>query len=215
VNPHLGQPLEKAGADLAGAPVVAVVVHGRDLDPVYMLEHLVGLLDRPEVSYLLPTADGRSWYPGSFLAPLADNEPRLSFALYRLEALRVDLETAGVDPATIVWVGFSQGACLITEYVARSTHKFGGLVSLTGGLIGPPDEGLTKPSAVNELPSFFGASDVDPFVPLERVRTTARAFEAAGAVVSEAVYPGAIHEIVSDEVEQCGRILDLVSNRAR
>jgi phospholipase/carboxylesterase len=215
VNSHLGQPLEQIGPNLDRATVVAVVVHGRDLDPAYMVEHLVGLLDRPEVSYLLPTAHERSWYPTSFLAPLADNEPRLGDALARLEALRVDLDHAGVDPAAIVWVGFSQGACLITEYVARSTHRFGGLVSLTGGLIGPPDASLTTPSAVSGLPAFFGVSDVDPFVPLERVQTTAQAFETAGAIVSEAVYPDAIHEIVADEVEQCGRILDLVSNRVR
>jgi phospholipase/carboxylesterase len=210
VNPHLSQPLEQAGRDLVGAPVVAVVVHGRDLDPAYMLEHLVGLLDRPEVSYLLPTAHERSWYPTGFLAPLADNEPRLSYALDRLEGLRVDLDAAGISPAAIVWVGFSQGACLVTEYVARSPHRFGGLVSLTGGLIGPPYVALSEPAAVQGLPAFFGTSDVDPFVPLDRVRTSARAFEAAGADVSEAVYPGAEHEIVADEVDQCRRILDLV-----
>jgi phospholipase/carboxylesterase len=213
LNTHLDQPLRTTGRALGSSPVVAVVVHGRDLDPQYMLEHLVHRLDRPALSYLLPTAHDRSWYPTSFLAPLAENEPRLGFALDRLEALRRDIEGTGIADPSIVWVGFSQGACLVTEYVARSGHQFGGLVAMTGGLIGPPDEPLTTPHAVQGLPAFFGASDVDPFVPLDRVRASASAFGAAGAEVSEAVYPGAVHEIVPDEVEQCGRILDLVAHR--
>jgi phospholipase/carboxylesterase len=213
LNTHLDQPLQTAGRALGGSPVVAIVVHGRDLDPEYMLEHLVRRLDRPALSYLLPTAHDRSWYPTSFLAPIAENEPRLSFALDRLEALRADVEAAGIADQSIVWVGFSQGACLVTEYVARSRHQFGGLVAMTGGLIGPLDQALTTPRAVQGLPTFFGDSDVDPFVPLDRVRATARAFDAAGAEVGEAVYPGAVHEIVADEVEQCGQILDLVLSR--
>jgi predicted esterase len=86
-------------------------------------------------------------------------------------------------------------------------------VALTGGLIGPPDAPLSEPRAVDGLPAFFGASDIDPFVPLERVEVTAAAFHAAGAVVSTVAYPGAFHEIVADEVEQCGRILDLAENQ--
>jgi predicted esterase len=178
-----------------------------------MLEHLVTPLHRPAVTYLLPTAHERTWYPTSFLAPVAENEPRLGHALQRLEALRSDLETAGIDDSAIVWIGFSQGACLATEYVARSTRRFGGLVALTGGLIGPPDAPLSEPRAVDGLPAFFGASDIDPFVPLERVEVTAAAFHAAGALVSTVAYPGAVHEIVADEVEQCGRILDLAENQ--
>jgi predicted esterase len=214
VNPHLQQPLQVAGADLGTAAVVAVVVHGRDQDPSYMLENLVRPLERPGFTYLLPTADGRSWYPTSFLSPLADNEPRLSHALGRLEALRAELETAGIDGSAVVWVGFSQGACLVTEFVARSPHRFGGLVSLTGGLIGPAVSALSRPRELGGLPAFFGTSDVDPFVPLERVRETAALFGAAGAKVTTAVYAGATHEIVADEVDQCARILDLVETRA-
>lgn len=180
-----------------------------------MLENLVVPLDRGDVAYLLPTAHDRSWYPTSFLAPVADNEPRLGYALDRLEALRNDLAAAGVDDAAVVWVGFSQGACVVTEYVARSTHRFGGLVSLTGGLVGPPDASLTEPREVQGLPAFFGASDVDPFVPLDRVRATVDAFGAAGADVTLAVYAGASHEIVADEVEQCGRILAIAESRDR
>jgi phospholipase/carboxylesterase len=198
---------------LSEAALVAVVVHGRTLDPAYMIEHLVGLLDRPEIAYLLPAADDNSWYPNSFLVPLADNEPRLGYALDRLEAISIDLEAAGTAASSVVWVGFSQGACLVTEYVARSPRRFGGLVSLTGGLIGPPDVALTSPQSVRGMPTFFGGSDVDPFVPLTRMRESAAAFMAAGAEVSEAVYPGAVHEIVADEVDQCDRILALVQSR--
>jgi predicted esterase len=213
LNPHLEQPLVTAGRPVSGARLVAVVVHGRSLDPTYMLEHLVSLLDLPEVAFVLPAAHENSWYPNSFLGPIADNEPRLSYSLDRLDSLRIELEAAGIAPASIVWVGFSQGACLVTEYVARSQHRFGGLVSLTGGLIGPPDVALTEPQAVQGLPAFFGASDVDPFVPLDRVRASVELFEAAGAIITEAVYPGAVHEIVADEVDQCGRILALAESR--
>jgi phospholipase/carboxylesterase len=215
VNPHLGQPVEAAGAVLGAAPVVAVVVHGRGQDPAYMRENLVEPLERPSLTYLLPTADGGTWYPASFLAPLAENEPRLGHALDRLESLRGELAGAGVDGSAVVWVGFSQGACLVTEYVARSSQRFGGLVALTGGLIGPAGAVLSHPREVGGLPAFFGTSDVDPFVPLGRVQETAAAFTAAGADVTTAVYPGATHEIVPEEVEWCGRILDRVESRAR
>jgi len=178
-----------------------------------MIEHLVSLLDRPDLAYLLPAADDNSWYPNSFLVPIAENEPRLSHALDRLEAISVELEAAGSATSSVVWVGFSQGACLVTEYVARSPRRFGGLVSLTGGLIGPPNVPLTAPQSVQGMPAFFGGSDVDPFVPLTRIRESAEAFMAAGADVSEAVYPGAVHEIVADEVDQCARILALVQSR--
>jgi dienelactone hydrolase len=215
VNPHLGQPLETAGAALIATSVVAVVVHGRNQEPAYMLENLVRPLQRPSITYLLPAADDRSWYPTSFLAPLVDNEPRLGFALERLEALWLELQGAGVDGSAVVWVGFSQGACLVTEYVARSTHRFGGLVCLTGGRIGPPDIALSSPREARGLPVFVGTSDVDEFVPLERAQGTAASFAAAGAHVTTAIYRGAGHEIVPDEVEQCARVLALVESRVR
>jgi phospholipase/carboxylesterase len=214
LNPHLDQPLERAGHDPRDARIVAVVVHGRSLNPAYMLEHLVSLLDQPDVAYLLPAADGDSWYPASFLEPIAANEPRLSYALERLEIIRDDLAAQGVADSRIVWVGFSQGACLVTEYVARSEHRFGALVSLTGGLIGPPDEPLTTPTAVAGMPAFFSGSDVDPFVPLERMGSSVNAFNAAGAETMQRVYPGASHEIVPEAVDLCGRILGLALERA-
>ncbi|MGH8981200.1 MAG: alpha/beta hydrolase [Acidimicrobiales bacterium] len=177
-----------------------VVVHGRDQDPAYMEEHFVEPLERPDLAYVVPAADARSWYPVSFLAPRSENEPRLGHALDRMDALRRELESTGVDRTTIVWVGFSQGACLVTEYVARAPYRFGALVALTGGLIGPDVASLSRPHQKRGMPVLFGTSDVDPFVPLARVEATAELFLEAGAEVDVAVYPGATHEIVADEI---------------
>lgn len=172
-----------------------------------MIEHLVRPLDRPDLAYVLPRADGRTWYPKSFLVPRRDNEPRLGHALATMDLIRRSLGEEGVVSSRIVWLGFSQGACVVSEYVARSAHRCAGLVSLTGGLVGARTEELSRPTNVAELPSLFATSDVDELVPLARVRRSAELFTEAGAAVTLAVYADAPHEIVDEAVADCREAL--------
>jgi phospholipase/carboxylesterase len=212
-GPHAGGRVAQAGVPLARARVVFVMAHGRGGSPEDMLglaEHLA----LPDAAFLAPAAAGGSWWPASFLAPLAANEPGLSSGLDVFRKLVGRLQESGVGTDRIVPMGFSQGACLALEYAARSGRAFKGVVGLSGGLVGtgeaggPPadalyghapkrfDYGATRPSG----PVLLGCHERDPHIPLARVRESARVFERLGSAVTVEILPGAGHGIVEEEV---------------
>jgi phospholipase/carboxylesterase len=211
-NRHRGIPLSIEGAPLDTAALAVVLVHGRSQDPSYMREHVIDRLARSDLAYILPGAADHTWYPESFLRPLEENQPHVDWALARLDDVRRLTREAGVEDGRIVWLGFSQGACLVTEYVARSPHRFGGLVAFTGGLIGPDQPGLTHPPHLAGLPALFTTSDPDAWVPVSRVEETVEIFQSAQAVVEYVVNHGAEHEIVDDSIARCGALLRLVAS---
>jgi phospholipase/carboxylesterase len=211
-NRHRGIPLSIEGAPLHSAALAVVLVHGRSQDPSYMREHVIDRLARSDLAYILPGAADHSWYPESFLRPLEENQPHVDWALARLDDVRRLTREAGVEDRRIVWLGFSQGACLVTEYVARSPHRFGGLVAFTGGLIGPDQPGLTHPPHLAGLPALFTTSDPDAWVPVSRVEETVEILQSAQAVVEYVVNHGAEHEIVDDSIARCGALLRLVAS---
>jgi phospholipase/carboxylesterase len=53
--------------------LTVVLVHGRTLTPCYM-RGLAERLALPGIRYVLPAADGSTWFPKPFLAPVEDNE---------------------------------------------------------------------------------------------------------------------------------------------
>jgi len=112
--------------------LTVVLMHGRTLTPDYMraLADRIGLLG---IRYLLPSADGNTWYPKPFQAPIAENEPSLTAAIARYESIVANLIADGVDPLRLVVGGFSQGACLTAEYLARHPRRLGGAIVWTGG----------------------------------------------------------------------------------
>ena len=213
MNPHLETVCEERGAPLGEASCTAVLVHGRGHSAAAM-DELVDRLDRPGVAYLLPNADGGSWYPESFLVPRERNEPRLGHALEALDVLRSRALGAGVSDGAIVWVGFSQGACLVLDYVARHPAPFGGVVALTGGLIGASHEHLGGGLALAGLPVVVATSDVDEFVPLARVEASVDYLTKQGAVVELHVFQQMGHEICDDEVDLVRQVLDRVAAAA-
>jgi phospholipase/carboxylesterase len=198
---HEGQPLARRGPSVEDARAVCVLLHGRGRDA----EDVLSLADRigdPEVAFLAPEALDRSWYPQSFLAPLADNEPWLSSALGVVEGL---LHTLG-DHARVVLGGFSQGACLAAEYALRYPGRYGGLLLYTGGFLGPPQTVPPRLGSFEGTPCYLGTSDPDGWVPVERVRETSAALTTLGASVQLDVFAGMDH-IVNDEEIAAGRAL--------
>ena len=207
-GPHQGQPVAQAGAPLHRARAAAVLVHGRGATA----EGFLGLADafaQPDVAYLAPQAAGRTWYPHSFLAPLASNEPGLGSGLRAVHDLVGRLGAAGLPPERTVLLGFSQGACLALEAAARHARRYGGVVALSGGLIGsgerpgaepPDDKRFDYDGALDGTPVFLGCSDVDPHIPLARVHDSARVLGGLGGDVTERIYPGAGHTVLEDEV---------------
>jgi len=177
-----------------------VMVHGRGATAESILE-LARELRHPELAYVAPQADGYTWYPYSFLAPLERNEPYLSSGLARLGEVLELLRSAGIPPQRTILLGFSQGACLALEFAARNAHRYGGVVGLSGGLIGPPDTPRSYQGAFADTPVFLGCSDRDPHVPRERVDETAEVMRRMGAAVTERIYPALGHTVNEDELE--------------
>ncbi len=205
-NPHLAHEIVRAGVALDEAVVAAVLVHGRDQDPAFMLE-LVDRLALDGVAYLLPEADGRTWYPGRYLAPIADNEPSLSHALEAYRSALAAIAAAGIPPERTVLVGFSQGACLTAELVFREPAPYAGIAILTGALIGPLQDERPAPAELAGLEVFFGCAREDAWIPLEHAQRTAQAFAAGGATTTFRAYDEPEHAIYDDEVDAVRALL--------
>jgi phospholipase/carboxylesterase len=199
----------REGAPLGSGPVV-IMVHGRGAGPKNILD-LVPRLARPGFTYLAPAAAGNTWYPFSFMADMEKNEPGLSSALAMLARLVDDTIAGGIDASRIVLLGFSQGACLTSEFAARNARRYGGVIVFTGGLIGPPGTPRTYAGSLAGTPVFLGCSDVDSHVPKTRVDETAEVFTRMGAEVDERIYEGMAHVINDDEIEAAQAILDRVA----
>jgi predicted esterase len=194
------------GADPGGAPLSAVLIHGRDRTPAEMIG-LAELIDLPEVAWRALQAPRGSWYPGRFMDPIDENQPHLDRALARIEQEVRALETLGVPPRRVALVGFSQGACLACEYVRRHPQRWGALIALTGGLFGPEGSAWEIQAALDETPALISNSDQDEWVPWSRTRETAAALGRMGAEVTLKLYPGRDHIVSGDEIDQARAIL--------
>ncbi|MBS0253060.1 MAG: alpha/beta hydrolase [Proteobacteria bacterium] len=196
----------RAGAPLGAARAAMILVHGRGASAEGMLG-FVDAFEADDIAYVAPQARSGSWYPQSFMAPIAQNEPHLSNALKTLSDVVADVERQGVPPEKMVLLGFSQGACLALEFAARNARRFGGVVGLSGGLIGPEGTPRTYAGSLAATPVFLGCSDVDFHIPLKRVNESAEVLKTLGGTVTEIIYPGMGHTIVQDEVEHVKKIL--------
>jgi predicted esterase len=177
-----------------------LMVHGRGATAEDILS-LADQLNLAGVACLAPQAANNTWYPNRFLAPLPDNEPWLSSALAFLEDVHGRILQAGLPHERIVFLGFSQGACLALEYAARHPRRYGGLVGLSGALIGPDDTQRNYAGSLEGTPVFLGCSDVDPHVPKERVHQAAAVLRDLGGQVTERLYPQMDHSVNLDEIE--------------
>jgi phospholipase/carboxylesterase len=190
-----------AGAPLAEATAALVMLHGRGAPAEDMLGLAGELGTSAGVAYLAPQASGFTWYPNPFLAPLESNEPWLSSALARVAGVLEDVAGAGIPPQRTLLLGFSQGACLTVEFAARNPRPYGGVVGLTGGLIGPPGTPRDYAGSLAGVPVFLGCSDRDPHIPLERVEETADVLGRMGGQVDRRIYPGMGHTVNGDELD--------------
>jgi phospholipase/carboxylesterase len=211
LDPHKDQPVLHLGETLAEARGVVILLHGRGATA----EDILGLsseMKHAGLAYLAPQAAGRTWYPTSFLAPQAENEPWLSSALGKVKAIVDDVVAKGVPTEKIVLCGFSQGACLSTEFVARNPAKYGGLIALTGGLIGTDAEVAAgaRAAALAGTPVLMLSGDPDPHVPWARVEASAAILRGMGAEVTTRRYPGRPHTVTREEVELADGVVALL-----
>jgi predicted esterase len=205
-GPHHGQPIVIAGEPLEQARAAMVLAHGRGASASDILT-IPAEVAQSGFVYLAPQAAGNTWYPNRFMEPIASNEPWLTSALATLEGCLALLEQAGFLPERTILLGFSQGACLMTEFVARHARRYGGIVGFSGGLIGPDGTPRDYPGSFAGTPAFLGCSDVDPHVPKERVQETAEVFQRLGAQVTLRLYPGMGHTVNADELAHLRRMM--------
>ncbi len=201
---HQDQPTRQAGRPLPEARAALLMVHGRGATAESIL-NLAGQLEHPEFAYLAPQAANRTWYPHSFLAPIQQNEPNLSSALARLEECVLLLASHGLESERVILLGFSQGACLASEFLARQPRRYGGAAILTGGLIGPRLRDYD--GSLQGTPVLLGAGDPDPHVPWQRVEESAEALKRLGARVDVRRYPGLGHSVNRDELEAVRQLM--------
>jgi phospholipase/carboxylesterase len=206
LDPHRDSPIRQFGSALDQASGAVILLHGRGGSAEDILS-LAGSLYLPELVYLAPQAARNTWYPNSFLAPRDQNEPWLTSALHKVEAAVQMANDAGIPSGQIVIGGFSQGACLATEFVATHPRRYAGLIAFTGGLIGPPGADLKHEGDLAGTPAFFGSGDPDPHVPWQRVQESARVLSEMGAAVTVRRYPNRPHTISAEEIDFAKRLI--------
>ena len=188
-----------SGAPLASARLAVIMAHGRGAEAGDMIA-LAGALRVNDVAFLAPQAPDYSWYPYPFMSPIASNEPALTEALGVIGSLAAAAADAALGAEKVVLMGFSQGACLSLEFAARHARRYAAVIGLSGGLIGPPGTPRDYAGSLDQTPVFLGCSDVDPHIPVERVRESAEVFRRMGARVDERIYPGMGHTVNPDEI---------------
>lgn len=205
-QPHQGQPVIAKGKALADANGVVILIHGRGATAEGILTLVNELLNASQphefgnLAWLAPQAHNYTWYPHSFLAPVHENEPFLSSALELISELIRDVEASGVPREKILLSGFSQGACLSLEFAARNPARYGGIVALSGGLIGAQLDETRYTGSMEETPVFLGCSDFDPHIPEERVHASSVLLSKQHANVTKKIYKGLGHTVNEDEL---------------
>jgi len=197
-----------AGVPLDQAKRVLIMTHGRGASAQSILS-LAAELAVDGFALAAPQATGNTWYPYSFLAPEAQNEPGLSSGLAVLKELLDTVKAAGIPSENVYFLGFSQGACLTSEFVARNAQPLGGVFILSGGVIGDSVKTERYTGNFAGTPIFLGCSDVDAHVPKDRVQASSEVFRTLGATVVEKIYPNAPHSIFQDEIDHINQILNL------
>jgi phospholipase/carboxylesterase len=198
-EPHAGQPVLATGEPPERARAAMVLIHGRGASAEDILT-LVPAIQAPGWAYLAPQAPGGAWYPNPFRSPIESNEPWLSSALGVVGDVLDRLAGTGVPAERTILLGFSQGACLALEFAARNARRYGGVVGLSGGLIGPDGAEREDRGSLAGTPVFLGCSDHDPHIPAHRVAHAAEVLRALGADVTAELYPDLDHAVSAAEL---------------
>ncbi|MGV3539328.1 MAG: alpha/beta hydrolase [Rufibacter sp.] len=203
--------IKSAGKPLAETGKALVMVHGRGATAESILS-LSEYLEVEDFSLFAPQATNQSWYPYSFMAPVAQNQPALDSALDLIDETVQRILDQGVESQNIFLLGFSQGACLTSEYAARRARAYGGLLLFTGGLIGESIDKTTYNGTFTHTPVLITTGDPDPHVPVSRVEETVAILEEMCASVTSKIYKGRPHTILPEELELANQILRRTNN---
>lgn len=208
-GPHQSGQTVTAGSDPESASAAMIMIHGRGATAESILT-LANEFGDHNLHLTAPQAFGFQWYPYSFLAPAESNEPGLSSGLQAIHDILMNLNEQGIPDEKIILLGFSQGACLASEYAARHPARYGGLIVFSGGLIGDELNPESYTGSLDGTPAFMGCSDIDPHIPEERVHESSSIFKQLGASVNKKIYPQMGHTINEDEIDSTKEIIQSV-----
>jgi len=208
-GPHQNQPVLYGGSPVERAKGAMIMLHGRGAGAHEILS-LAEQIGEPQFLYAAPQARESEWYPGGMLDPVSDNEPGLTSALVVIDDLLKGLAALAMPPEQVILFGFSQGACMVLEYAVRNPRRYGAVVGLSGGLIGPPGTPRDYEGSLRGTPVFLGCGEDDRDVPVDRVRETAEALGSLSAEVTTRLYPGLGHAVGDDEIRVVQRLVAAV-----
>jgi phospholipase/carboxylesterase len=207
-DPHGNEEIIYRGEKIEVAKAAMILIHGRGADAESILM-LTNELNADGFLFAAPQASGNSWYPYSFLSPVEMNEPGISSGLKKIKDLISFLNQNGIEKERIILLGFSQGACLTLEFAARNPAKYGGIIALSGGLIGDKlNENYS--GSFEKTKVFLGCSNIDPHIPEERVHKSAEIFLRLDADVLKKIYPNMGHTVNRDELKHINEIIQFL-----
>ncbi|MEX0661403.1 MAG: dienelactone hydrolase family protein [Balneolaceae bacterium] len=209
-GPHQKSKIVYAGVDIKDANGAMIMIHGRGATAESIIT-LADEFDADDLHLVAPQANQFQWYPYSFLAPTERNEPGLSSGLQAIYDIVTELVENGISKEKIILLGFSQGACLATEFVARHPAKYGGLAALSGGVIGDEVSTENYSGSLKGTPAFLGCSNIDPHIPKERVDESEKILKNLGAEVTKKIYKGMGHTVNEDEIAEVSRMIQRVN----
>jgi predicted esterase len=205
-DPHRDEPVLLAGPAIAEARRAFLLLHGRGASAEDILSIAIKLADA-DTALIAPQAAQHTWYPNSFLAPIDQNQPWLDSAIAKIRLCVAQCIAAGINTDQIAIVGFSQGACLATEFVARNPARYCAVIAFTGGLLGPPGMDLSHTGNLQGTPILLSSGDPDPHVPWQRVQESAIALEEMGGSVRAMRYANRPHTILQEELQTAKTLL--------
>jgi phospholipase/carboxylesterase len=206
-NRHMSVQAVWRGAWPTPGEPLAIVLPGRD-QPVQFALGLITRLSLPSLNCIALSAEGNTWYPRRFMEPIESNQPDVDHSLERIESMVAEAGSRGIARNEIALIGFSQGACVVCEYVYRHPVRWGAVVSFTGGLIGAENQRWTTDGpGLAGTPVLLTNSDSDPWVPLARTQQTAAVFRGLGAEVTDPIYPARQHEVTDAEIREARKLL--------
>ncbi|MCH6236211.1 alpha/beta hydrolase [Cognataquiflexum rubidum] len=193
-----------SGKSIEEATKVAIMIHGRGATSASILS-LSQYLNLDKFALLAPQAPGGSWYPYSFMAPDANNEPAFSNSIQVIDGIVKEILGKGFNSSQIYFIGFSQGACLSLEYASQKAKKYGGVMAFTGGLIGEKLNPAKYKGDFLGTPVFIGSSHKDMHVPLSRIEASEELIKNLGAEVKTLIFPDTQHTIRQEEIDWVNR----------
>lgn len=213
--PHAAAPVRRAGG---GDRLGVVLLHGRGGRAADILGLGAGL---EGARLIAPQADGQSWWPASFLAPMAALQPWLDGALAAVDRAVATLRADGLPPDRIAVAGFSQGGCLALEWAARRGGPLAAVAGLSAGLVGTSDtpgapeaglhghtpKAMAQAGRLDGVPVWLGCHARDPHIPAARVHQSAETLATLGARVDCRLHPGAGHGVTRADVTALRRLL--------